>query len=444
MAKTTSNKKIHLIAVDMGYGHLRAAYPLARLANQGKIINANSYAGIPSSDRKIWLESRKTYEFFSRFKNFPMVGGIAWDIFDKLQEIKPFYPKRDESAPTLQVRATYALSKRKKWGTHVIATLGKKPRLRQGSGGQALPIVSTFFIPAFLAEIWQYPGDIYCVATDTDVSRAWAPLCPRQSRIKYFAPTERVKERLICYGVKEENIFLTGFPLPDELIGGAKNKKIKKNLGARLFNLDPKKIYANQFRETIAHHLGANNFPRKKHHPLTLMFAVGGAGAQRELGIEIVKGLQTKIRKNKIRIILVAGIHNRVNRYFRKEIAKLGLSAFLKRNIGIIVNPNKTEYFKKFNRALATTDILWTKPSELSFYASLGLPIVMSEPIGSQEKFNRRWIASIGAGIDQENPAFAGEWLFDWLNSGWFAEAAMNGFLNYSTDGVENIKKIIN
>lgn len=425
--------KIHLIAVDMGYGHLRAAYPLRRLANQGKIVNANSYPGIPKSDRKIWQESRKTYEFFSRFKNFPLVGNIAWDVFDKLQEIKPFYPKRDESAPSIQVKSTYALIKKKQWGKHLINKLSGNP----------IPLISTFFIPAFMAEIWQYPGDIYCLATDTDVSRAWAPFNPQKSRVKYLAPNERVAERLKCYGVRDENVFITGFPLPDELIGGSKRKILKKNLGARLFNLDPQKICTKQFRETIAHHLGENNFPRKKHHPLTLMFAVGGAGAQRELGIEIVKGLQKEIKKNKIKMILVAGIHNNVNRYFREEIKKIGLSARLKQNISIIVSSDKMEYFKKFNRALATADILWTKPSEMSFYAALGLPIVMSEPIGSQEKFNRRWIASIGAGIDQENPTFASEWLFDWLDSGWFAEAAMNGFLSDSTDGVENIKKIL-
>lgn len=432
--------KVHLIAVDMGYGHQRAAYPLRHIATSEQIINANSYAGIPCADRKIWQESRTAYEFFSRFKNFPMIGGIAWDIFDKLQEIKPFYPKRDLSAPTIQVRSTFALIKRKKWGKHLIDKLA---RLRQGSGGQAIPIISTFFIPAFMAEMWNYPGEIYCLATDTDISRAWAPLNPQQSRIKYLAPTERVAERLKCYGVKKENIILTGFPLPDELIGGRNKNVLKENLGRRLFNLDPKRIYLKKYRDTIARQLGAHNIPSKSNHSLTLTFAVGGAGAQRELGIEIVKGLRKEIENKKINIILVAGIHNDVNSYFKTEINKLGLRSELNKTVKIIFSQNKLDYFKKFDRVLTQTDILWTKPSEMSFYTALGLPIIMSEPIGSQEKFNQAWLRSIGSGVKQENPAFAGQWLFDLLNSGWFAEAAMNGFLEAPSDGTENIGRII-
>jgi len=69
------------------------------------------------------------------------------------------------------------------------------------------PLVSAFYNPAFMAEYFNYPGDIYCIVCDADISRAWAPLHPRQSRIKYFAPTQRVAERLKFYGVKEENIF---------------------------------------------------------------------------------------------------------------------------------------------------------------------------------------------------------------------------------------------
>ncbi len=50
---------------------------------------------------------------------------------------------------------------------------------------------------------------------------------------------------------------------------------------------------------------------------------------------------------------------------------------------------------------LRTTDILWTKPSELSFYTALGLPIIMTPPLGSQEEFNRKWLLTIASGTDQ-------------------------------------------
>ena len=51
---------------------------------------------------------------------------------------------------------------------------------------------------------------------------------------------------------------------------------------------------------------------------------------------------------------------------------------------------------------LLDTDILWTKPSELSFYAGLGLPIIMAPSVGAQERFNKAWLRAIGAAIPRE------------------------------------------
>ena len=275
------------------------------------------------------------------------------------------------------------------------------------------------------------------------MSRAWAPLDPRQSRIKYLAPNPRVEKRLRLYGVRSENIFVTGFPLPDELVGGANETILKKELGYRLHSLDPKKVYQNNYGDTIKNHLGIKNFPKRSDHVLTLMFAVGGAGAQKDLGIEIVASLKEKIKRKKIKVILVAGIHNEVNNFFKQEIKKLDLGTEIDKGIVILHGSSRSEYFNKFNKAIKHTDILWTKPSELSFYTALGLPIIMAPPIGSQENFNRRWLRAIGSGINQENPKYTDQWLFDWLDSGWFAEAAMQGFLEASTSGVANIQKII-
>ena len=433
MVKKSKLAKAHVITVDMGYGHQRASYPLKDIAYNKTILNANTYKGIPKSDRDIWKNSRKAYEFISRFKKVPIIGSTAFDIYDKLQAIEPFYPKRDLSAANIQIKSMYSLIKRKKWGKHLIDKLAQKP----------LPLITTFFIPAFMAETFNYPGEIYCLGTDTDLSRSWAPLNPNMSRIKYFSPNYRVAERLKMYGVNPDNIFITGFPLPDEIVGGEKETILKKDLGRRLYNLDPKKKYTSRYKETIISHLGKKNFATKQHHPLTLAFAVGGAGAQRELGMEIVKSLKRNIQKKQIKIILVAGTHSDVNTYFKKETMDLGLGNQLGKGIEIIFERKKEDYFKKFTMALKQTDIIWTKPSELSFYTALGIPLIMSETIGSQEKFNRRWLKAIGSGIDQENPQHANQWLFDWLNSGWFAEAAMQGFIEASTNAVDNIKKVV-
>ena len=47
-----SQKKAWIVAADMGYGHQRTAYPLRDIALGNKVLNANSYGGIPKKDKK--------------------------------------------------------------------------------------------------------------------------------------------------------------------------------------------------------------------------------------------------------------------------------------------------------------------------------------------------------------------------------------------------------
>ena len=428
-----NHQKAHIVAVDMGYGHQRAADPLRYLAYKGKVINANNYPGIPLSDRKIWNDSREFYEWISKFKKVPIIGEFAWNFFDRFQTIPSFYPKRDLSEPNNQLKYFMHYIKNRNWGKDLINRLEKKP----------LPLITTFFVVAFMAEYYKYSNEIYCLATDTDISRSWVAIHPAQSRINYFAPNYRVEQRLKLYGVRPDKIFLTGFPLPMENLGGPDLQTLKDDLGHRLYNLDPKKKYVAGYHDTISDQLGKKNVPTSKHHPLTLTFAVGGAGAQRDIGVEIVKSLRSKLIHHKITVNLVAGIRNEVASFFRQNIRSLGLANCLGKNIKIVFASNKENYFKKFNKILRETDILWTKPSELSFYTALGIPMIMTPPIGSQEEFNRKWLLTIGSGTDQEDVRYTDQWLFDWLDSGWFAEAAMEGYMEAPKYGTYNIQKII-
>jgi len=173
------------------------------------------------------------------------------------------------------------------------------------------------------------------------------------------------------------------------------------------------------------------------------LFSIGGAGAQKEIAINFVKSLAEKIKSGKIKIILSAGIREKVKEYFVNQIKELNLEKNLGQNIEIIFAEKIEDYFQIFNQKLRKTDILWTKPSELSFYSGLGLPIIVAPSIGSQEDFNRKWLLRIGAGILQENPRYANQWIFDYLNSGRFAEAALDGFIEVEKLGVYNIQKIV-
>ena len=428
-----TKEKAWVVAVNMGYGHQRAAHPLNYLAAGGEVQVANNYLGIPPADRRIWKESRRFYEYISRFKNIPILGRLAFDLYDQFQSIPQFYPRRDLSKPNFPLRQIYRLIEKEQWGKHLIDKLAKRP----------LPLITTFFVPAFMAEVHHYPGDIYCVATDTDISRTWAPLKPNQSRIKYFAPNYRVAQRLELYGVSKGNIFLTGFPLPRENIGGLAMTTLRRDVVQRLANLDPKRKFCDRYQVLVQGHLKVKQVPEKSNHLLTLMFSVGGAAAQKEIGAQILHSLKHDIAQKRIRIILVAGIHNSVSTYFRNVVRAAGLGSQIGHEIEIIFSANKEDYFNKFDAALRTTDILWTKPSELSFYCALGIPIVIAPPIGSQEIFNRKWLRTIGAGASQYQPRYTNEWLFDWVESGWFAEAVMEGFMEAPKFVTYNIEKIL-
>ncbi|HSR89568.1 MAG TPA: hypothetical protein VLK22_04245 [Candidatus Udaeobacter sp.] len=427
------DKQAWVVAVDMGYGHQRAAYPLRHLSPTGQVIIANNYKGIPQKDYRIWKESESFYNFVSRFVSIPLIGQFLFGIFDRFQRIKEFYPRRDLSAPNLQVRSLYSLIARD-WGKDLINLLNTKN----------IPLVTTFFTVAFFAEEHEFKNDIYLVVCDTDISRTWVALNPQKSRIKYLAPCRRVVDRLKLYGVKEENIFLTGFPLPEENLGGDDLRVLKADLVARIHNLDPLKRYRQKYHNTVEHFLkDAGDEIANKTHPLTVTFAVGGAGAQKIMTKDILRSLKKRLLKGDLQLNLVAGTRNDVYLYFQAKIKELGLKKLLDKNIKIIFAMEKEDYFRQFNECLRTTDVLWTKPSELVFYAGLGLPLIMAPSVGSQEVFNRTWLKTINAGISQSNPKYASEWLFDWIDSGWLAEAAMAGFLDGRQFGVYNIKDVV-
>ncbi len=425
MLKKNLKGKAWVIDVNMGYGHQRTAYPLRDLAPNKEVISANDYKGMPIKDKAIWDSSRNFYEFISKFKRFPIIGEFAFSIFDKFQKILNFYPKRDLSRPNLYSKQVSGLIK-KGWGKDLIKKLSKNP----------LPLITTFFIPAFMAEAFNYPGEIFCVICDADISRSWAPSNPFQSKIKYFAPNFRVMERLMLYGIKKESIFLTGYPLPKENV-----KNVTKDLTYRIANLDTRKRYQRKYKPLIKAFLG--NLPKKSNHAFAITFAVGGAGAQKEVAIKILKTLSLKIKKGEIKIFLVAGVRKEVKKYFLENIERLGLQNNLNKNLEIIYEKNIKDYFKKFNQVLRKTDILWTKPSELSFYTALGLPIILAPTVGSQEDFNEEWLLRLGSAMNQKDLNYIDQWLLDFMDSGWFAEASMQGFIEAKRMGTYEIEKII-
>jgi hypothetical protein len=250
-----------------------------------------------------------------------------------------------------------------------------------------------------------------------------------------------VEERLKLYGVQEYHILLTGFPLPKECIGGPKADILKEELMQRICHLDTRGIFLEHYKRTIAAEIGSIHCKKRKAvRPLSLLYTVGGAGAQCGLGLEIVKSLAKRILRKEIRLILMGGTHLDTVKIFKDFAKKIGLGCSIGKELIIPTYEKRSDYFAGFNQWLKQIDILWTKPSELSFYCGLGLPIIMSPPIGSQEKFNQIWLQYLGAGIAQDNPACTDEWLFDWIHSGGIARMAWNGYIEAPTHGTYRIE----
>jgi len=432
MALSQNKRQAWVVDVDMGYGHSRAAHALRDLGG-GEVISANNYEGIPSEDKERWNQTRELYEKISRLKPIPVVGDALFGAMDYWQQIPSFYPRRDLSRPNLQLREIYHLIK-KGLGRHLVEKISEDP----------VPLITTFFLPAFAADFYDYPGEIYCVTTDADVSRTWAPLDPKRSRIVYFASNGRVAERLKLYGVRTEQIHLTGFPLPKTLVGGTRAGAVKENLRERLCHLDPQGIFTARYIKTLQAELGKSFcITQDGKRPLTVLYSVGGAGAQRKLATDILSSLRGELKQGLLRLVLMAGTRKDVARFFQDAALDLGLKKELGGAVVIPSYASRKEYFDGFNSWLSQSDILWTKPSELSFYTGLGIPIIIAPPIGSQEEFNQVWLQYVGGGVPQADPRYANEWLFDWIHSGGVARMAWNGFVEAPTHGTYRIENIV-
>jgi UDP-N-acetylglucosamine:LPS N-acetylglucosamine transferase len=417
-----------VVSANMGLGHNRAAYPFSDIA-YGGIYLLGGHKSETEREKFFWRFSRKVYETLSRAFDIPAIGPVFFGIMDRLQRIPPYYPVKDLSSATSQVRFLYMLMK-----------LGLGNSLKRHLNTTPFPVITTFYASALVAEeLTDLP--VYCIICDADINRAWVPKNPRDSRIVYFVPCRQAKGRLQQYGVPENRIHITGFPLPDEIVGGPDMPILKRNLFSRLNRLDPLDSFRIIHGNEVEQYLGTHNLDIQPRKPVTITYAIGGAGAQKHIADRILLGAEEMIREGKLRINLVAGIKKSVYSYITDKIRKHGLDDT--DNITVVYDENMYDYFRKFSEILHTTDILWSKPSELSFYCSLGIPFIISPPIGAHEKGNEKWLKEIGAGIAQPDPEYLGEWLSDYLADGTLARLAWNAFLHTKKTGTYKIKELV-
>jgi len=419
--------KAWVVSATMGYGHQRAVNPLKEIAEQD-IITVGANKDASKNEAKLWKRVLGAYEFISRAKGIPLIGNPIFNILETFLHIPAFYPMRDLSYSTFQVNLLKSSIEK-----GLCASMLEIIRTK------SLPIVTSFYAPAIAAEMNGYQP-VYCIICDADLNRVWVAKEPWESNIVYFAPCGKAAQRLKAYGVPDERIFITGFPLPKELVGGVDMPVLKKNLGERLIHLDPDNKFRSRHEKNVTYFLGAENYKTSAQRKLTITYSVGGAGAQKEIGGAIAGSLKKRILANQVKLVLVAGIKPVVRDYFLEIKKSFGADDT---QIQVVFADTLDEYFTAFNNIIKTTDILWTKPSELSFYCALGIPIIMTPPIGSQEKFNSKWLFEVQAAIKQEDPAYTDQWLFEYLQNGWLADAAWSGFLKVRKLGTYKIVEIL-
>ncbi|MBN1897637.1 MAG: hypothetical protein JW827_02585, partial [Spirochaetes bacterium] len=429
------DKKAWVVSTIMGLGHIRPAYSLRDLAYEG-IIMQGSRRYSTTEETKLWRKMRNFYYFVSTAKEIPIIGRLILSFLLYLEKIPSYYPRRDLSRPSWWSNYLRYLIEKKRLCDTIIKKIETKD----------LPVVNTYFASAMAIDRMGKKNQLnYLVICDADINRVWVPLNPRKSNIKYFAPCTQVKERLLSYGVPEKNIYLTGFPLPKENIGSAERMEIlKKDLYERLLRLDPEHKFFTYHEKSVLYFLGKKGVPRDKPGYFNLTLSIGGAGAQTDIVRDMLKSLKKKICQNKIHVNLSAGVNEIVYHRFLKYIDEVGLNHCLGEEIKIIFDSNIYKYLDKFNLTLRQTDVLWTKPSELSFYCGLGIPILLAPPIGTHEEQNKRWLQETHTAIEPAGSMkYMDEWLFDLRKHGRLAEAAWDGFLKARKLGAFRIEEVI-
>jgi len=423
-------------SVTMGYGHLRAAYPLAEHLGV-EVLEVDEPPIAEPKEARLWAWVRRMHEVLS--KPMPFLGPLdrpARGLMDAITMIPPLHETRDHRAPTWSVRLLDRMI------GHGLG-MGMVEQVRR----LGAPLITTFYACAIIAERAGI-DDITCVVTDADCNRVWAPVDPTRTRIHYAAPTPRVVRRLRSFGVPERNITLTGFPLPPMLTDPSDTTSAELRLAERIARLDPRGVFRDLHGpelQRLVHDRGGSSADvrNRTNGPVHLMFAVGGAGAQVELVDEFLPSLRPLILEGRLRLQLVAGTRPEVLRAFSEAVARNGLERVLDRDITLIHGRDFKSYYEMFNRALLRTDVLWTKPSELSFYPALGLACMLSRPLGAHERYNRRWLREQGVGLKHRRLDHARGWFEEWLEDGTLAGAAWSGFVRLPKHGTERIAQLV-
>lgn len=422
--KTGARQGPIITAVEMGYGHMRAAQALADAAGS-VVVPADREPYSTSAETASWRRSRSAYEALTRGVEWPLVGPAFRRALESVTEIPSLESAADLRAPNAAANMLARMAKRG-FGAALVDEVRRSGR----------PLVSTFYAQAIVAAGAGLP-DVTLVVTDVDVNRVWAPVDAARTRLRYCVPAPVTARRLERYGVPAEWIEVTGFPLPPALTGGTDLAVARSHLRNRLARLDPRGAFLADSRREVESVVG--EIPAATGVPPLLTVAVGGAGAQTASARQFVASLAPEVLAGRLRLALVAGVRPEVAAMFRDAVASAGLASLGPESLRIVAAPDLVTYFRAVESLLAETDVLWTKPSEMTFFAALGIPLLLAPPLGVHETRNRAYARQRGAALRAPSGPGAAAQVAAWTLDGTLARAAWRGFTRLPRRGTHRI-----
>lgn len=389
-----ANKRYVITTGYMGYGHLRAAHNLSMFCG-APVVKADliPYAGM--IDLVLWRFAQFVQNISTQ--DAESSSRVLFYLFEKALEIPDGTSPKSLAGPKLLRR---------------LSALGLGKRLASLLSAEE-SIVHTFYLPALGLVYHKNRARNYLVMCDVDFHPVWTPIHPFTNLLTYFVPAVKSADRLISYGVSSRNIYVTGFPLP-------------------IWNV----------RESIEHfstrkrRLSANS-----NFALTLMYPFSGAGAYQKYFSEFVKAVSAELLGGSIRLIVSAGSNQGAFSEARRVICRNGLDR--SPSVRLLYNHDLFSAFSEFNAILPEVDLLITKPSELVFYSSLGIPLLMLPPIGAHEAKNRLYILENKCGFDMISLNKFTEVLDEFKRSGKLLDLAENGYEKIPRNGSEVINDYV-
>ncbi len=401
--KASTEDRHWLLSATMGLGHDRTIRPFLGEAMDGKVVSIGADENSSWFERAFLGATTRFYNSVSRMEDRSRLGHAVFQLCDGMQRFPDYAPGVDLSKPNANNRRIDRL---------LAAGFGNRPF--QEIARRPAPVLSSFYLATQEAlRYTEFP--VYGLICDVEFNRVWLPTQPKHPRLFHLVPTQRTADRMLATGAIADHIHVTGYPLPVENTG-TDGSVLREDFAARAVRL-----------------------AKGSAATRTLLFCIGGAGAQIGTAFDLLRQMAPLIREGRYRFLVSCGNSAAVRDAVAKEFARLRLP---ESRIGIVCGKDKAAYFRTFNETLRSTDLLVTKPSELVFYCGLGIPLLLTSPLGHQEVKNSDWARGIGAGefLDRRNfLAYLGEG----IGSGRFLEMAGKGLATDNAGAVGRILQIV-